>query len=521
MHACVDPSDGVKCDGAKPTCKRCTLSRRPCLWKKKVLDIHFENQYASGQVRRPRGPRPALPGAGEPVSSRHPEGDTIPAPLQLSLQVQAVTFYLNHYMQPLPSDALDVTKTLDDYICRIAAESPSALLDAAIRCMALETYSRVRGGGDVRASAEAAHYHQALLSLARRSVALLGPDNLDECLLGVFFLSRFDASTHGQADLWRKLRASPAHHYGGAMAILQHWRDHLRDDGRACHGSDGCSPIVKESRRGLLRYLLMHGLEVPGWMKDGEGFGEAGLELVHDRVTVRIADLRHRVLRLFGPTKTPSQPGESFSQAMLGMKKEVQELDRMLQDWARQFQLSWAYQQHTLKPSIEPKRTRHLPSSKVYTYSKLSYAVLWAKYAAVRLLVNDAHLKILSLCDGGLGVADPVMTDRCRLVVEQMTDIIVCSNAFIAGELRVVSAPMDGNKLVYDEGSDACQTRFKHATWPLQVACSLDSVGMSQRLWCREQLHRAGRLAGIKLFEEYQPDQSFRLDENHLAPGDG
>ncbi|KAK7970071.1 hypothetical protein PG988_009144 [Apiospora saccharicola] len=295
----------IKCDGAKPTCKRCAVSRRPCLWKKKVIDIHFENQYASGQVRRPRGPRPALPGAGEPPSSRP---GTVPAPLQLSLEVQAVTFYLNHYMEPLPPDSLGVTKTLDDYICRIAAGPRSALLDVAIRCTALETYSRVRGRGrdmpPVRA--EAAHHHQTLLSLARRSVARLGPDNLDECLLGVFFLSRFDASTHGHPELWRKLRASPAHHYSGAMAILQYWRDHLRDGGGS--GGGGASPIVKESRRGLLRFLLMHGLSVPEWMKDGKEFSEAGLELVYDRVTVRIADLRHRVLRLLGPTKAPPNP---------------------------------------------------------------------------------------------------------------------------------------------------------------------------------------------------------------------
>lgn len=464
-------------------------------------------------MRRPRGPRPALPGAGEPGSSRRPEGlegDTIPAPLQLSLQVQAVTFYLNHYMEPLPPEALGVTKTLDDYVCRIAAESPSALVDAAIRCMALETYSRVRGR-DARASVEAAHHHQTLLSLARRSVARLGPDNLDECLLGVFFLSRFDASTHGQADLWRKLRASPAHHYSGAMAILQYWREHLRD------GREG-SPIVKESRRGLLRFLLMHGLEVPCWMKDGKDFGEAGLEMVHDRVTVRIADLRHRVLSLLRSKGNLSEPVVLFGQVIMDLNREVQELDRMLQDWARQFQLSWVYQQHTLEP---PKRTRHLPSLNVYTYTKLSYAVLWTKYAAVQLLVNDAHLKIHSLSDGTPTAADLMTKDRRRLVADQMTDIIVRSNAFIVGDLRVLSAPMDGNTVLYDEEANIRQTRFKYATWPLQVACSLDSVGMSQRLWCREQLRRTGRLAGIKLFEEYQPDQSFRLDENHLAPGNG
>ncbi|KAK8137975.1 hypothetical protein PG984_001355 [Apiospora sp. TS-2023a] len=393
-------------------------------------------------------------------------------------------------MEPLPPDALGVTKTLDDYICRIAAGPRSALLDAAIRCTALETYSRVRGRGQGRdmppARAEAAHHHQTLLSLARRSVARLGPDNLDECLLGVFFLSRT----------------------GGITCAM-------------VAGAGGASPVVKESRRGLLRFLLMHALSVPEWMKDGEEFGEAGLELVYDRVTVRIADLRHRVLRLLGPTKAPSESSISLVQVVIDMNKEVQELDRMLQDWVGQFQRSWVYQQHTLQPSGDPKRTRHLPSSKVYTYSNLSYAVLWAKYAAVRLLVSDAHLRIQSLCDGILGVADPMMKDSCRLVVDQMTDIIVCSNAFVVGELRLVSAPMDGDTVVYDEESDPCQTRFKYATWPLQVACSLDSVGISQRLWCREELRRTGRRSGIKFFEEYQPDQSFRLDANHLAPGHG
>ncbi|KAK8088410.1 hypothetical protein PG997_003371 [Apiospora hydei] len=446
-----------RCDAAKPTCKRCTQSRRPCLWKKKVLDIHFENQYASGHQRRPRGPRPALPsGAGHPQQpgsssstnsrdgGREGEGGggggggtTIPPPLHLSLQVQAVTFYLNHYMRPLPPDALSVTRSLDDYICHLSAASPSsALLDAAIRCMALETYSRVVVRGqdhDARVSAEAAHHYQLLLSLSRRSVARLDAANLDECLLGVFFLSRFDASTHGLADLWRKLRASPAHHYHGAMALLQYWKEHLRDE-RDGTGSGGSSPVIQESRRGLLRFLLMHGLDVPDWMKDGEIFGEAGFELVHDRVTVWTADLRHRVLRLLRPTEIPSEPRVSMAEVLSDLNREAQVLDRMLRDWVRQFQRSWLYQQHTLPPSDDPKRAQRVPSpSKVYTYSKLSYALLWSKYAALRLLVNDTHLKIVLLCSEALVATDPSIECQCQLVVEQMTDIVVSSNAFIVG----------------------------------------------------------------------------------------
>ncbi|KAK8050201.1 hypothetical protein PG994_011931 [Apiospora phragmitis] len=454
------------CDGAKPTCKRCTQSRRACLWKKKVLDIHFENRYASGQERRPRGPRPALPAAGHPCSSSNPPdggGSIISAPLQLSLEVQAVTFYLNHYATPLPPDALSVTKSLDDYICALSASAPSALLDEAIRCMALETWSRVvvQGGGhhDARARAEAARHYQALLSLARRAVARLDAANLDDCLLGVFFLSRFDASTHGQADLWRKLRTGPAHHYHGAMAMLQYWKDHLRGGGGAGHHR--CSPVVKESRRGLLRFLLMQGSEVPEWMRDGEVFGEAGFELVHDRVTVRTAGLRHQVLRLLRPMEGPSGPGVPNGQLLSDLNRGAQDLDRMLRDWARQFELSWIYQQHTLPPSDDSKRAQCVLSSKAYTYSKLSYALLWARYAAVRLLVNDAHLKILSLCNGALVAIDPSIVHQCQLVVEHMTDIIVTSNAFIVGDLHVVNTPLGGTTVVLNEGLDVCQSRYR------------------------------------------------------------
>ncbi|KAK7950964.1 uncharacterized protein PG986_006692 [Apiospora aurea] len=348
-----------------------------------------------------------------------------------------------------------------------------------------------------------------------------GAGNLDECLLGVFFLSRFDASTHGLADLWRKLRASPVHHYHGAMALLQYWQEHLRDERDGAAGGPGPSPVIKESRRGLLRYLLMHGLDVPGWMKDGEIFDEAGFELVHDRVTVRTADLRHRVLRLLQPTEIPSEPGIPMAEVLSDLNSEAQDLDRMLRDWVRQFQRSWLYEQHTLPPSDDPKQAQRVPSpSKVYTYSKLSYALLWSKYAALRLLVNDTHLKIVSLCSEALVATDPSIERQCQLVAEQMADIVVSSNAFIMGDLHVASTPLGGTTVVLNEGSGACQRGYRFVTWPLSVACSLESVDTSQRLWCKWQLRRVGRQVGIKLFEEYQPNRSFRLDENRMSPGD-
>ncbi|KAK6865349.1 hypothetical protein PG995_001877 [Apiospora arundinis] len=456
---------------------------------------------------------------GQPAAAGSPgrkRPTAIPTSLQLSLQAQAVTFYLNYYMEPLPADALGVTKSLDDYICQLSAGSSSELLDAAIRCMALETYSRVHGYHE-RASAEAVQHHQALLSLARRSVARLGAQNLDEGLLGVFFLSRFDASTHAPAELRRKLSESRVHHYNGAMAMLKYWVDHLRGGSDKDHIRPSVSPIIKESRRGLLRFLLMHTLEVPEWMKDGEVFGEVGLEEIYDQVTVRTADLRHRVSRLLrqqtAETSFSSKHEVPLAQRLSDLNQEAQDLDSMLCDWVAQFQLSWAYQQHTLKMPNDPKRTKHAPlSSQIYTYSNMSYAMLWAKYASVRLLVNDAHLRIISFCNNILVSTDPQVESHCRLVVEQMTDIIVCSKAFFMGELYVGRTSMGGETVIYSEKSEFCQAKCKYATWPLSVVCSLESVDMPRRLWCKEELHRVGRLAGIKLFEEYQPSHGFRLD---------
>ncbi|KAK8125892.1 uncharacterized protein PG998_001651 [Apiospora kogelbergensis] len=458
--------------------------------------------------------------AGQSAGSPDRQRPTaVPATLQLSLQDEAVAFYLNHYMEPLPPDALGVTRSLDDYICQLSVEFHSDLLGAAIRCMALETYSRVWGYHE-RASAEAVQHHRTLLSLARRSVWSLSAETMDEGLLGVFFLSRFDASTHTPAALMRKLSESRVHHYNGAMAMLKYWVDHLRGgDGEVESHCRPASSIVKESRRGLLRFLLMHTLEVPGWMKDGEAFGEIGLEQIYDRVTVRTADLRHQVSRLIreqteGIFSSHESGLPSLDHRLSDLDKEARDLDRMLRHWVDQFQVSWTYQQHTLKPPDDPDRTERAASpSKIYTYSSMSYSMLWAKYAAVRLLVNDAHLKIISLRKQTLVVTDLIMESHCRLVVEQMTDIIVYSKAFFMGELQVSRTPMGEETVGRSTRSNVCQARCKYATWPLSVACSLETVDGFRRLWCKWELHRVGRLAGIKFFEEYQPsNHGFRLD---------
>jgi hypothetical protein len=131
-------------------CHRCAKSNRICLKARTANDkflIHIENQYASGTVKRPRGPRSTLAPA-----------------LNVDLQTRALVYYLNYHLQT-PPEVQKLLGSVQDCVYEWAVVSKYAIIELAISSMALAVFSRTQRHPP--AAAEAGAKYDQLLRSAR------------------------------------------------------------------------------------------------------------------------------------------------------------------------------------------------------------------------------------------------------------------------------------------------------------------------------------------------------------------
>ncbi|KAK7757640.1 hypothetical protein SLS62_000016 [Diatrype stigma] len=292
-------------------------------------------------------------------------------------------------------------------------------------------------------------------------------------------------------------------HKNGSMAILKYWRDHLYED---CPVTN----TIKQVRRGLLRFAARDHLEVPEWMMDGEVFGEHGLELEYDRILVRITSLRRRLHSILREASDQQRDTRALMCPVTQQQlhEEARDIDQMLQGWASRFPSSWNYRQHTMRES-DPRLEKHFYSSTVYVCSSPSYAAIWTKYFATRMLGIHTHLQLLdAIGDAG---SDSGVTHQQR--IECLSDLGDAARSLahiVPSCLGIVTASAnDGlhERQAQDPVTTAVEKEAKphvarRLSWNLCLASSLEYVEISLRRWFLAELQYLGKLSGVKLFEQ-------------------
>jgi len=366
----------LKCDETKPACLRCTKSGRICLETSVVeqpgFSINIENAYASGKVKRPRGPRSSL---------------TLLRP-HFDLEARAVTYFFQHHVHSL-TDIPNVAQGLCGCIATWKASGrESAMVDLALSSTSLAVFSRVQQHS--QAAIEASSKYCRLLRMVQERIAHFRPstaderDNVDACLLTMFLMGRYEATMHNHSALSSD-NSTPLlqkwFHHDGALTILKVWVE--------SPSPHVATSIMKLGRRGLIRSSLRRNIPLPGWMLDGGHFGEHGLELEYDRILVRAVNLHQASVIL-------RQRDDVTTSMVLELTGEARELDNALRDWASGLPQVWAYQRHTLaEPGPWPRR--YFYSSTVYSFATPGCASVWSQYFATRMLINSTRLRILDL----------------------------------------------------------------------------------------------------------------------------
>ncbi len=477
----------LQCDEGKPVCKRCTKSRRVCLptdaVKQAIFSIHVENRYASGEIRRPRGPRSSL---------------TLLRP-HFDIQARAQAYYLHYYVEPtleLPHLTTCVAGSLLAWQ-ESRRNHAGPMIDVALSALALAIFAKTH---QVKAAAmEAWSVYHRLLGMTRERIPSMDQENIEACLLTVLLMSRYEGSMHYPAkfasttkDSFMDLRSWL--HHDGALAILKVWNDN-----QSHLGSASC--IIKHARRGSIQSALLRGLPLADWLLDGARFGEKGHQLEYDRILVRTVNLRHAMFRL------GQQRYDADLDAIGDLDWEAQEIDKALRDYATNIPYAGSIQCHVLNEQVQnwtwPRV--HFFSPTVCTYEGSGYAAMWTIYYAARILVNSTWLRILRLQSSNeeAGSIYDQKRLRCAANVKEIADHLAAALPFVLDRVKMdhPNPPSCQGSIKINTDEAVKPHLATLMVWPLTVASSVEGIDGKQQQWFRSELASIGRIVGDGILE--------------------
>ena len=477
-------------------CQRCVKSRRVCrgmATKNEWPSLHSENSYASGQKKRPRGPRSTHSKQRERDKNR----DIVLHRPLIDLKTNAILYFSHYHLQSLKETLTILKGVTTDFLPVWESNVESPILDLAVSSIALAVYSRTQQHPP--AAIEASTKYHELLRLQRAAIPSLDQSNIDSCLIAIFFMSRFEDVVHSpsypnvQARSARTLQSFS--HHDGALAILKYWKHEMSHRYPATN-------IIKYTRRGMIRSAILRVLGLPEWIWDGKCFGEGGSELVYDFIVVRIVNLRHRLLT-FQKDKISQRltPLEFISKAE-ELYDEAQDLDNALQDWAGHHLGIWNHQKHILSdyPNFS---TKYFYSSEVYIYSSPVYASVWILYYATRLLINSSILKILRFTGPhSNSIAFERRFEYLSVMKSAANDLalsVPCALQIFTPSDTFNSS--DQSAIVMNENEDVKPYVANLIIWPLSIAANLSGVDIRYKSWFKSLLAHLGRVTGIALLE--------------------
>lgn len=302
-------------------------------------------------------------------------------------------------------------------------------------------------------------------------------------------------------------------HHDGASAILKVWKERLSH-------TQPATDVIKHTRRGLIRSALLRTIAVPEWMLDGASFGEHGLELEYDGITVRIANVRHRLSTLLNANTGLGRLSHELFLTAEELCKETREIDNALQDWSGHFPRTWSYQRHTLpNPHHHPWPTTDFFSPIVYSYANPAYATVWNQYFSTRMLVLSTRLRVLKLSHPNADDCAHEQRSACLSRMKDMADDLASSIPFCLQKFQVSddganssSPPPSMNAITLNNANEEIKPYLAGLViFSLGIASGLVDVDVEQRSWFRSQLARLGRVVGAGVLEGAETDKWLEL----------
>ncbi|KAH7324269.1 hypothetical protein B0I35DRAFT_449295 [Stachybotrys elegans] len=461
----------IKCDEGKPVCLQCIKAERECRQgsdrKKPDLVFHTENMYASGNIKRPRGPRGSL-------TLQRPGADRLS---------QARAFYINFYLDGLSEAPVTTSSMLEGLTEWISARRESAMVDRAVSAVALAVFSGTQHSPS--AAKEATKIYGDLLHLVQaeimnRDLGLCSGQMVDSSLLTIVLMATYENIMHRPADEESDHSLGTLHswsHHLGALAVLQSWYENSR-----VHITP--STIVKYSRRGIMRRALLMGSALPLWLRDGSDFGESGVDLVFDGILFRLVNLRHRLDSVLRHAHGIHPVDADV------LANEAAELDAACQQWENSIPQCWLPRTQDSSPCRRNPEHGIFPPL-VSTYTEPSYATVWLEYLTIKILLKSTMIQISKIRQVTARAENMEETMQREGLVESCTRII----PFILGRMSLD----DREKLEQPPGTAPDSTRpslIISTGWPLTVLSYHQGIDAEHKAWFRSRLVRIGGILG-------------------------
>jgi len=147
----------------------------------------LRNCYASGEAKRPKGPRSTSTAASSGTVS------AVPQHPHFDLQTRALVHYLPCRLQTVV-DIPSISKSLSDCVPAWISRTKCPMVDLAISSMALAVYFRTQRHPP--AATDASIKYQQLLRVTRVTIPTLDERNVHACLLTIFLMSRYEDIMH-------------------------------------------------------------------------------------------------------------------------------------------------------------------------------------------------------------------------------------------------------------------------------------------------------------------------------------
>jgi hypothetical protein len=493
MQGCLTcKSRRIKCDRGTPKCTRCIRSERPCVFADaKAISIHSENTFASGRIKRPRGPRAKI---------------EITPPPDIDIQQCALFYYLNHQLEK-PYSIRGSPGSVQENIPQWTLRTKHPIVTDGISSLALAVFSQAQQSQ--RAKEKAYEVYETVLQQAQANLESLVHHDMEAALLVIFLMSRFEDSMHNK-ELHDSFKSYS--HHDGAVILLQIWQQ------RQIPEKQPAGEIIKHSRRGIIRSMFLRHRAVPIGLEDGAEFGEVGLELEYDRLLVSIASLRQRSRSLLQQTAT----SKTFSKDQSGWAEELiseaETLEAALANWSRRLPNSWMPRRVSLSAHIHAKvNSQFFFSPEVVVYNDVSQAFTWLHYHATTLLLIRTRLRVLQgiyFRDKQSGQRQKRRVDQCTKSLQTAADSMISSLPFALGRIKTVTAGSLVNlnegdiELAMDEGIKPYTVNL--VFWPLSLAVGIDGLDPDQKQWLQSLMRVLCRVIGAGVCESI--DDFDRID---------
>ena len=457
------------------------------------FSINEENEFASGEKKRPRGPRSNL------VTLRP----------RLDLQTLALAHYFRYHIKAL-LDVPDIFGGMSEcvYTWR-TSQKISPMVDLALSSVALAVFARAQRFGQGFSYASTMYYQ--LLQTARQQITELQargithPSDVESCLLTALLMCRYEGVSRASGDLSHDSSIASLRswsHFDGIVALLKIWNVNK--------GEFSATSIIKQARRQIIKLSLLRKRTLPDWLLDGRDFGESSaVELDYDRALVQMVVLRHR---LFVCLQNQAFPTEATSQLI----SETQTVDRNLQLWMASVDNANPYRQHQLEVVRKNDRPlKHFYSQTNYSYTSPEWAAVWLELYAVRLIITDTRLRCLRelssrISQPALGVDQE---QSCQEIINQTANKMAYSVPFVIERFHCTTThtTADDPSIELNKDENIAPYLVNWISWPLAVVSSLPSVDDKQRIWFKSELGEYGKMIGDRVLERAGSQQWIEL----------